>query len=128
MADWDLNQALWYWSPHPKPRPHPAYKEKINSPKILHTEVTTKTFGYIAFQYFKYKFFFINYKIGASLVAQLVKNLPAMQKTWVRFLGQEDPLEKWQPTVVFLPGETHGQRSLAGYSSCGHKSQTQLSN
>ena len=30
----------------------------------------------------------------ASLVAQLVKNLPAMQETQVRFLGQEDPLEK----------------------------------
>ena len=30
----------------------------------------------------------------ASLVAQLVKNLPAMQETWLRFLGQEDPLEK----------------------------------
>ena len=29
-----------------------------------------------------------------SLVAQMVKNLPAMQETWVRFLGQEDPLEK----------------------------------
>ena len=32
--------------------------------------------------------------IGASLVAQSVKGLPAMQETWVRFLGQEDPLEK----------------------------------
>ena len=31
---------------------------------------------------------------GASLVAQLVKNLPAMQETLVQFLGQEDPLEK----------------------------------
>ena len=31
---------------------------------------------------------------GASLVAQLVKNLPAMQVTWVRSLGQEDPLQK----------------------------------
>ena len=30
----------------------------------------------------------------ASLVAQTVKNLPAMQETWVRFLGWEDPLEK----------------------------------
>ena len=29
-----------------------------------------------------------------SLIAQLVKNLPAMQETWVRFLGWEDPLEK----------------------------------
>ena len=28
---------------------------------------------------------------------------------------------KWQPTPVFLPGESHGQRSLAGYSPWGHK-------
>ena len=34
------------------------------------------------------------YKIRASLVAQLVMNLSAMQKTLVWFLGQEDPLEK----------------------------------
>ena len=32
--------------------------------------------------------------IGASLVAQLVKNLPAIQETWVRSLGREDPLEE----------------------------------
>ena len=32
--------------------------------------------------------------LGASLVAQLVKNLPAMQEILVRFLGQEDPQEK----------------------------------
>ena len=31
---------------------------------------------------------------GASLIFQLVKKLPAIQETWVRFLGQEDPLEK----------------------------------
>ena len=47
----------------------------------------------------------------------MVKNLPAMQETQVRSLGQENPLEKgWQPTSVFLPGELHGQRSLVGYS------------
>ena len=34
----------------------------------------------------------------ASLVAQSVKRLPAMQETWVRSLGQEDPLEKEMPT------------------------------
>ena len=28
---------------------------------------------------------------------------------------------KWQPTPVFLPGKSHGQRSLGGYSSWGHK-------
>ena len=34
----------------------------------------------------------------ASLIALLVKNLPAVQETWVRFLGQEDPLEKEMAT------------------------------
>ena len=34
----------------------------------------------------------------ASLVAQRVKHLPAMQETWVRSLGQEDPLEKEMAT------------------------------
>ena len=37
---------------------------------------------------------FLTYKIGASLITQLVKNLPIMQETPVWFLGQEDPLEK----------------------------------
>ena len=44
--------------------------------------------------------------LGASLMAQLVKNLPAMQETPVRFLGQEDPLEKGQAThssILELP-------------------------
>ena len=101
--------------------------------------------------------------IRASLVAQRLKRLPAMQETWVQSLGQEDPLEKkmathsstlawripwteepgglqsrrsqgvrhdwvtslslftfmhwrrkWQPTPVFLPGESQGWRSLVG--------------
>ena len=51
------------------------------------------------------------------LIAQLVKNLPAMQETWARFLGRKIPWRrKWQPTPVFLSGESHGLRSLAGYS------------
>ena len=37
-------------------------------------------------------------KLGASLLAQLVKNLPAMWQTWVRSLGWEDPLEKEKAT------------------------------
>ena len=51
----------------------------------------------------------------ASLVAQLVKNPPAMWETWVRFLGWEDPLEKGQlPIPVFWPGEFHGLYSPQG--------------
>ena len=57
----------------------------------------------------------------SSLVAQTVKHLSAMLETWVPSLGQEDPLEKWQTTSVFLPGESHGQRSLVGYGPYGHK-------
>ena len=57
-----------------------------------------------------------------SLVAQMVKNLLAMQETHVQSLGQDDPLEKeWQHNPIFLPGESHGQRSLVGYSPWGHK-------
>ena len=37
-------------------------------------------------------------KVRASLVAQMVKNLPAMRETWVRSLGWEDPLEKGMAT------------------------------
>ena len=51
-----------------------------------------------------------------------------MQETWVLFLGQEDPLGKEMATTpVLLPGESHGQRSLAGYSPWGHKSWRGLS-
>ena len=43
--------------------------------------------------------------------------MPAMQETWVQSLDSEDILEKeWQPTPVFLPGKSHGQRSLASYN------------
>ena len=56
-------------------------------------------------------------KDGSSLVAQTVKNLPAMQKTWVRSLGREDPLEKEMAThssilAWEIPGTEEGQRSL----------------
>ena len=40
-------------------------------------------------------------------MAQTVNNLPAMQEAWVQSLGWEDPLERaWQPTLVFLLGES----------------------
>ena len=58
----------------------------------------------------------------ASLVAQRVKHLPTMQETQVRSLGWEDPLEKGMAThSSILPGQFHGQRSLADYISWGHK-------
>ena len=59
---------------------------------------------------------------GASLVAQRIKHLPAMQETrfdpWVVKIPWR---RKWQPIPVFSPGESHGQRSLEGYSPQGRK-------
>ena len=63
--------------------------------------------------------------LWASLVAQSLKHLPAMWETWIRSLGQEDPLEKEMATSpVFLPGESHGWRSLVGTVHGVAKSQT----
>ena len=59
----------------------------------------------------------------ASLVAQMVKNLPAMQETQGSIPGSgRSPREgKWQPTPQFLPGGVHGQRNLLGYSPWGRQ-------
>ena len=110
-----------------------------------------------------------NAGVGCHLVARTLKRLPTMWETWVRSLGQEDPLEKemathtstlawripwteepgravvhgvaksrtrlsdflslfifmhwrrkWQPTPVFLPGESQGRGSLVGCRLWGH--------
>ena len=56
----------------------------------------------------------------ASLVAQLVKN--SLQCGGLRFdpwVGKIPWRRRWQPTPVFLPGESHGQRNLVGYSPWG---------
>ena len=54
----------------------------------------------------------------ASLVAQMVKNFPAVLENRLRSLSWKDLLEKGMAThtPVFLPREFHGQRNLAGYS------------
>ena len=58
----------------------------------------------------------------ASLVTQKAKNLPAMQETRVHPWAGRSPWRRaWQPIPVCLPRESHGQRSLAGYSPWGHK-------
>ena len=55
-------------------------------------------------------------------VAQWLRIHQTMQETRVQSLGREDPLEEEMAThPVFLPGESHGQRSLASYSLWGFK-------
>ena len=52
----------------------------------------------------------------------MVKRVSTLWETRVQSLSWEDPLEKeWQPTLVLLPGKSHGQRSLVGYSPGGRK-------
>ena len=53
-------------------------------------------------------------------MAQIVKNPPAMQETWVQSLSWEDPLEEGM-LGVFLLGESHGQSSLVGCRPWGPK-------
>ena len=49
-------------------------------------------------------------------MAQMVKNLPAMWETgFETWIGKIPWRRELQPTLVFLPGEFHGQRSLVGY-------------
>ena len=76
------------------------------------------------------KWYLIMVLIGIALVTNyrgfpggsVVKNPPAKQEIRVQSLGGEDPWRrKWQLTPVFLPGQSHGQRRLAGYSPWGHK-------
>ena len=64
--------------------------------------------------------------LGASQVALVVKNLSASAGDIrdvgpIPVLGMIPWRRAWQPTPVFLPGESHGQRSLAGYSPWGGK-------
>ena len=67
---------------------------------------------------------------GASLEVQTVKNLPAMQEMqrgWFNpWVGKTPWRRAWQPTPVFLPGESHKQRNLVGYSPWGPKRGTRL--
>jgi len=58
----------------------------------------------------------------ASLVNQIIKSPPASRRPefdpWV---GEIPWRRAWPPTPVFLPGESHGQRNLAGFSPWSHK-------
>ena len=61
------------------------------------------------------------YHLGVSLMAQVVKNPPAMQETqetWIRFLGQEDPLEdKMTPHFSILASEIPWTEETGGLQS-----------
>ena len=65
--------------------------------------------------------------IWAFLIAQSVKNLSQYRRSGFNSCIRKIPWRRqWQPTPVFLPGESHGQRSMVGYSPWGSNSWTWL--
>ena len=74
-----------------------------------------------AFSFSPLKIMFVTGLLWVSPGALVVKNLPAyagdVKRYWFDPWVEKTPWKRaWQPTPVFLPGESHGQRSLAGYS------------
>ena len=103
------NHLLWgRWCPAPQPRCFLSFRwTRLYSLVVGH--YSANTIG-------------VTYSKWASLVAQKVKNLPAVQETWVRSLVWEDPLEKGMAThSSILAWKSHGQRNLEGYSPWGGK-------
>ena len=97
---WAIKTLNWektfYLQQHQKK--NKIFRDKFNKNSTRHTLKTVKHhWGKV--------------KNKASLVAQLVKNSPAMWETWVRSLGRGDPWRRERlPTPVFWPGEFHEQR------------------
>ena len=81
--------------------------------------------GHLLKQYFLIVWYILNTVLNGRLPWWLrwlkkKKNLPAMWETWVQSLGWEDPLRRaWQPTPVFLPGESPWTEELGGLQSMG---------
>ena len=94
----------------PSQQSFPCLRVLLNKSRYIFKQLSSLNF-----------FLLLALAFGASPMAQQVKNPPAMQETQemqVRSLDQEDLL---QPTPVFLPWKSHGQRSLVGYSPWGHR-------
>ena len=98
-----VNSGSWWWTDRP------GELQSIGSQRVRHDWATE-----------------LILPIGASQVVLVVKNPPANAGD-VRDTGSVPGFGKipwrraWKPIPVFLPGESHGQRSLAGYSPWGHK-------
>ena len=67
-----------------------------------------------------YEFYICNFYLDFPSDSA-VKDLPARQETQVPWVRKIPWRRKWQPTPVFLPEKSHGERSLSGYSPWGHK-------
>ena len=71
------------------------WKVKNRISRSLNTSTVVTTSVCVVF---RHRYIHFHFHFWASLVAQMVNNLPAMQETWVQSLGWEDPLEKGKAT------------------------------
>ena len=116
-------QAYWSGLPFPTPGDLPNPGTEPRSPTLRTDSLPSDAPGGLI-----YSFRGSCRKWGASHMSQWVKNPPAKQETvfdpWV---GKIPWRRKWQPTPICLPGKSHGQGSLVGYSPWDYKSWTRLS-
>ena len=95
IREFQIQITRYHYTPVIRPKsktitPNAEYEETVDSQSFLQGMQNGTDFGS-----FVYK---AKDRLGGSLVAQIVKNRPAMQETWVWSLGQEDPLEKQMAT------------------------------
>ena len=119
-------QEYWSGVPFPSPGDLPDPAIKPSSPALQADSLPFELPGNLnTSQVTGFPFEFLIFKFGASeeseafQVAPVVKNPPANAgdiRGFDRWVGKIPWRRAWQPTPVFLPGESHGQRSLAGSS------------
>ena len=108
-----LSHLKWIWNPW-----HVLQAELYHLPKFICWSSNLPWVVWVVVSLRRYLRWRVEpWSDRASLAAHTVKNLPAMQETWVWSLGRKIPwIRKWQPTSVFLPGKSNGWRSLVGYT------------
>ena len=109
---------LLVWGPHTE-NPVPNKKLKLTISARLYQALDKTSNTESGCSHFTTQDLRVNKNSGFP-VALVVENLPAnaggMRDIRDPWLGKIPWRRKWQPTPVFLPGESHGQRSLVGYS------------
>ena len=104
MISLEINSIELILSLKYSPRRFPIYKYSQGHWKMNSHQVSCEQSENVYLKYLNKSYLNFHlknerfYKQGASLVTQLVKNLPAMQETWVWPLGWEDPLEQGEAT------------------------------
>ena len=103
-----VNSGSWWWTGRP------GVLRFMGLQRVGHDWATDLIWSERK-SYFKV---YLYHSLGASLVAKMVKNLPAIQET---LLGKIHWRKEWLLSPVFLPRESHRQKSLAGSSPWCHK-------